>query len=69
MIHHELFTMATIHNDIALVKIDGTLDFKQQHSFLEPICLAVSGQNLPLSCVATGFGYRNARKFSTEYGF
>ena len=61
--------MATIHNDIALVKIDGTLDFKEKHNFLEPICLAVSGQQLPLSCVATGFGYRSARKFSTEYVF
>jgi len=61
IVQHESFNMNTVHNDIALIKIAGTIDFKGKHSFLEPICLATSTTPVSSDCIATGFGYRNAK--------
>lgn len=46
-------------NDVALIRINETLDFNGKHSQLEPICLAKSDTKLTNKCVASGFGFVN----------
>ena len=43
-------------NDIALLKLNETLDFNGKHNNLVPICLAKSNTKRTDKCIATGFG-------------
>ena len=60
VIHHESFKMnentGYIVNDIALIKLDGQLDFSKQTD-LEPICLATTAAQQTDTCIVSGYGY------------
>ncbi|CAG2184096.1 unnamed protein product, partial [Oppiella nova] len=45
-----------IPNDIALMKLNESLDFKGKHKHLSPICLPKTSTKVTDDCIATGFG-------------
>jgi len=61
IISHERYDPKLTHNDIALVKLKGKIDFKNKHKFLKPICLASPTTQTGKDCYATGFGQRKSK--------
>ncbi|CAG2184183.1 unnamed protein product, partial [Oppiella nova] len=46
-------------NDIALIKLNETLDFNGKHKHLEPICLPNTSITTSEACLSVGFGAIN----------
>ncbi|CAG2103385.1 unnamed protein product, partial [Medioppia subpectinata] len=56
IIAHQDFDYDKQINDIAIIKLNETLDFKFKHKFLRPVCIPDLINKPTDNCVATGYG-------------
>ena len=64
---HEKFSYEEKANDIALLKLDKSLDFEGGDKSLQPICLAKLTEEFFDDCHATGFGFHDAEMLINDY--
>lgn len=62
---HEHFSYERKQNDIALLKLDRSLDFAAAEKHIAPVCLAK--EEFFEGCYATGFGYTDAAMTGIDY--
>lgn len=58
MIRHEKFDYEEKANDIALLKLDTSLDFSAG-KHIQPVCVPKPDTHLAHNCRAAGFGYQD----------
>ncbi len=54
---HEKYDNELFKNDVALIKLNKTLDFKNKHKHLKPICLPLRAQTDEETCQVSGWGH------------
>ena len=60
-IKHPSYKYESIDHDIALLKLNESLNLKSFNNFIRPICLPYKCED-PLNVIATGFGYYENKK-------
>jgi len=60
IVKHEKFDYDLQINDLALVKLNETLDFVTKHKHLRPVCLPTLQIESTDKCIATGYGYQSS---------
>lgn len=67
VIVHEDFSYNEKANDIALLKLNQSLDFEGTEKLLQPVCLPKASDEFFDNCFATGFGFQDAQMLTNDY--
>ncbi len=65
---HENFSCHSQQYDIALIKINETIDFKK-YKFLHPVCVPDITDEIQDKCYATGFGSQDESNYNSNNTF
>ncbi len=68
IVKHEKFNCDSQQYDIALIKINETIDFKK-YKFLHPVCLPNIKDEIQDKCYATGFGSQDKGNYYSNNTF